>query len=271
MSDLSFVEVQPDPALRPYIDFLWMLNTRSPGDSSASHLVFPDGGMDIIVPWSWSSSSLVVPGRLSISGIASYSRTAPLGSVAAIVGARFKPGAAFALLSVPAPDVKDTVVPLEELVEPERRGTCEFVTHASSPRDCLQRLEKMLLATLTKAASIDPVVTSSVRLMQATHGAIRMSDLEERGISTRTLRRRFDRIIGMSPKQFCRILRFSHAVELARSSVSPNWSDLAVAAGYYDQSHLIQEFIALAGTTPHRHFTQTTPVRFFQYARLDAF
>jgi AraC-like DNA-binding protein len=50
-----------------------------------------------------------------------------------------------------------------------------------------------------------------------------------------------------------------------------DWADLALVAGYYDQSHLIQEFVELAGTTPDRHFAQTPPARFFQYNNFDAF
>jgi AraC-like DNA-binding protein len=49
-----------------------------------------------------------------------------------------------------------------------------------------------------------------------------------------------------------------------------NWTDLALVAGYYDQSHLIREFAELAGTTPDRCFAQTAPVRFFQYTNFGA-
>jgi len=182
-------------------------------------------------------------------------------------------GPLFALLSISAPDLKDTLAPLNEVIRPAQRGPFESVTDARSPKDCLRLLQNSLMARLSSASSVDPVVVKSLHAMEASGGSIRMADLEEIGISIRTLRRRFDRFVGVSPKQFCRILRLSHAVDLARDGGgSPiNWADLAQVAGYYDQSHLIQEFVELAGTTPDRHFAQTPAVRFFQYTNFDAF
>ena len=272
MSDLSFVQIAPHPALRPYIDFFWMLRNASPTVDS-SNLVFPDGGIDIVVNWNVSKSSIATPAPPSISGIASHARRGPLQSVAAVVGARFRPGAAFALLSISAPDLKDTLAPLDEVMRRAQRGTFESVTGARSPKECLEQLQKALMARLSGAVSVDPIVVKSLQAMEASRGSIRMADLEEMGISIRTLRRRFDRFVGVSPKQFCRILRLSHAVDLARDRARShmNWTDLALVAGYYDQSHLIREFVELAGTTPDRCFAQTAPVRFFQYTNFDTF
>jgi AraC-like DNA-binding protein len=187
--------------------------------------------------------------------------------------ARFRPAAAFALLSISGPDLNDTFAPLDEVIRRAQRGTFESVAEARSPKDCLEQLQKALMARLSSAASVDPIVVRSLQVMEASRGSIRMADLEEMGISIRTLRRRFERFVGVSPKQFCRILRLSHAVDLARDRARSHmdWADLALVAGYYDQSHLIQEFVELAGTTPDRHFAQTPPARFFQYNNFDAF
>jgi len=79
--------------------------------------------------------------------------------------------------------------------------------------------------------------------------------------------------IGLTPKGVVRLLRFERALEAInqareidypsgkpyldrggdgakRGSRSVQWSDLALACGYYDQSHLINEFRAFAGDTP---------------------
>lgn len=272
MSDLSFVQIAPHPALRPYIDFFWMLRNASPTVDS-SNLVFPDGGIDIVVNWNVSKSSIATPAPPSISGIASHARRGPLQSVAAVVGARLRPGAAFALLSISAPDLKDTLAPVDEVMRRAQRGAFESVTDARSPKECLEQLQRVLMARLSAAGSVDPIVVKSLQAMEASRGSIRMADLEEMGISIRTLRRRFDRFVGVSPKQFCRVLRLSHAADLARDRARShmNWTDLALVAGYYDQSHLIREFVELAGTTPDGCFEQTAPVRFFQYTNFDAF
>src|SRR5262249_54122314 len=113
-----------------------MLGNASPTSDSA-HLVFPDGGMDIVVNWNVSKSSIATPAPPSISGIASHARRGPLQSLSAVVGARLRPGAAFALLSISAPDLKDTIAPLDDVIRPVQRGRFESVTDARSPRECL--------------------------------------------------------------------------------------------------------------------------------------
>lgn len=54
----------------------------------------------------------------------------------------------------------------------------------------------------------------------------------------------------MSPKAFARIVRFRHALRVAREEGAANWAGIAAATGYYDQAHLIEEFRAIAGVTP---------------------
>lgn len=69
-------------------------------------------------------------------------------------------------------------------------------------------------------------------------------------ISERHLRRVFSDAVGMSPKAFARLSRFSRATDLAREASRASWASIAAAAGYYDQAHLIEDFHAFAGATP---------------------
>ena len=56
----------------------------------------------------------------------------------------------------------------------------------------------------------------------------------------------------MSPKAYARLLRFEHASALLERASPPSrtLADVAMEAGYYDQSHLTRDFVALAGMTP---------------------
>ena len=55
---------------------------------------------------------------------------------------------------------------------------------------------------------------------------------------------------GLGPKRMQRILRLESAVFEADRLDRPPWARLAVAAGFYDQAHLIQEFRDLTARTP---------------------
>jgi AraC-like DNA-binding protein len=67
--------------------------------------------------------------------------------------------------------------------------------------------------------------------------------------------RQFERIcgerIGMPPKLFARIIRFSKAYRLKESFPAISWTSIAHEAGYFDQMHLIRDFKEFAGVTPH--------------------
>lgn len=76
------------------------------------------------------------------------------------------------------------------------------------------------------------------------HGARAASSL---GVGERQLERRCRALLGLSPKQLQRLTRF-HAVLAGalRCQRVPD-ADAALAAGFYDQSHLAREALQLAG------------------------
>jgi transcriptional regulator GlxA family with amidase domain len=61
-------------------------------------------------------------------------------------------------------------------------------------------------------------------------------------LSARQLRRRFQVAAGLSPKAYARVVRLHHAMALARASDVPDWAEIAVRSGFYDQPHLLAEF-----------------------------
>ncbi len=82
-------------------------------------------------------------------------------------------------------------------------------------------------------------------------------------LGDRQLRRRFTAAVGIGPKRFARIARFRWLLAELERPDRPRWADLAAAAGYTDQAHLIREFAELSGETPARYL-RDDPVRFLQ-------
>jgi methylphosphotriester-DNA--protein-cysteine methyltransferase len=56
--------------------------------------------------------------------------------------------------------------------------------------------------------------------------------------------------VGMTPKLFSRIQRFQQTRTFIQQNPSPNWAALALDLGYYDQSHMIREFLEFSGLSP---------------------
>lgn len=68
------------------------------------------------------------------------------------------------------------------------------------------------------------------------------------GWSRKRLWSRFHSHIGIPPKAAAKLVRFDHAVH--RLVAGEGAPQVAAAGGYYDQSHLHRDVMALTGTTP---------------------
>lgn len=101
----------------------------------------------------------------------------------------------------------------------------------------------------------DEAVRQVVRAIQANPGAPVSEHVV--GLSERQLRRRFQIAVGLSPKAYARVVRLHHAMALARAAVVPDWAEIAVRSGFYDQPHMIAEFRRAVGMSCVRFFQAT--------------
>jgi methylphosphotriester-DNA--protein-cysteine methyltransferase len=83
------------------------------------------------------------------------------------------------------------------------------------------------------------------------------------GIGERQLERLFRKYVGLSPKFYCRIIRFNYIFQLMQEQ-SPRLIDLTYDAGFFDQSHFIRNFKAFTGEDPSRYlFDEKNLANFF--------
>jgi AraC-like DNA-binding protein len=237
----AYREFAPSPPLHPLVACRWL---REPpqDDPADSTLILPDGCVDLI----WRDGSLLV------AGLDSAARRSPVRPGAAIAGIRLRPGVAGAVFGMPASELLDIQVPLQEVLGPEAAETNDRLA-AAGGHDAEHLLLEGLVASAIAGRSPDPLVLAATRRL-GFPGA-RVDELAEAlGISERQLRRRFHQSVGYGPKTLDRILRFRRLVSRARE-VSDGELDLArVAAdlGYADQAHMTRDCVRLTGMPPAR-------------------
>jgi AraC-like DNA-binding protein len=78
----------------------------------------------------------------------------------------------------------------------------------------------------------------------------------EVGLPQRQFIQLFNSHVGLTPKVFSRIQRFQRARVLAEKLETPHWAELALNCGYFDQSHLINDFQEFSGSTPGTYSLQ---------------
>jgi AraC-like DNA-binding protein len=169
-----------------------------------------------------------------------------------VVGVRFRPGAAPAVLGLPASELVDRVVGLEELWGEAGLRLAEELSECASPGEAASLLERVVLERAQAGADPDPLVSEAVRrLLSGGEGDV-ASLSSSLYISERQLRRRCLAQVGFAPKVVHRILRFQRFLALAhaRGLGAADVAELAAETGYADQPHLSRESLRLSGKSP---------------------
>ena len=99
----------------------------------------------------------------------------------------------------------------------------------------------------------DDFVSAAVSRIEDARGVVRIDRLARWvGLSQSALERRFRRVTGTSPKKFASIVRLRHVVHLRAKGA--DFTSIAIAAGYCDQSHFIKDFKQITGFAPESFF-----------------
>lgn len=99
-------------------------------------------------------------------------------------------------------------------------------------------------------------MAAAVAWLEQGPGAKRIDDLTRYiGLSQSALERRFRRVVGISPKKFASLVRLRRAVRLRAAGA--DFAAVALAAGYCDQAHFINDFRRATGRAPDAFFRQT--------------
>ena len=69
-------------------------------------------------------------------------------------------------------------------------------------------------------------------------------------LSLRQFERKCEDRIGLPPKLFARLVRFSKAFMLKEKKPQLNWTKISYECGYFDQMHLIRDFKEFSGEVP---------------------
>ena len=169
------------------------------------------------------------------------------------------PLGAHAILGRPLSDLQGQLVTLENLFGASGRRLAERLREARDWDARFDVIEAFLLARAAAGPAADPAVAWACERLDRSEGRVSVSALaREVGCSRRYLHARFRTQVGLAPKTLARLVRF-HAVRRRIERAPARWADVALDAGYCDQSHLNRDFRELAGTTPSDFLSRLLP------------
>jgi transcriptional regulator GlxA family with amidase domain len=166
-------------------------------------------------------------------------------------GIRFKPAGMTAFTHIPLikfTDQSEELALLETLFDKsyydvltEKRSAAELIAHTNS----------YLISRLPNLYLTDRQIVHAVNAIDLTKGRLNLADLaSEVCLGQRHFERKFKAMIGVTPKMFAKVTRFQHAWEKMLACPNKDVLTIAVESGYYDHTHLINDFKSLTGETP---------------------
>lgn len=95
------------------------------------------------------------------------------------------------------------------------------------------------------------IIDNAITIILASKGFVEVSQLARTiGLSNAQFRKRFKEEIGISPSQYCKIVRINTTLTLLEKGYKKSLIDLSYQLGYFDQSHFIKDFKSVTGCSP---------------------
>lgn len=237
---MRYRERPPCPPLRPLVACYWALD----GDAAAAappRRVLPDGCADLLLDRRSGAARWI--------GTMTRAVEVAVQARVDLLGVRFRPGGLHAFLGAPLRPLADRAIDLDDLAARHWRPPLGILFEAADFETACAHLDASLCRALPRLPG--SAVPTWLAHLDAHDAPADVAALADRaGLGVRALQRQCLDLLGVSPRQHLRWLRF----ERARRGLAAGQplADLAAAAGYADQPHLTREFARFAGLPPGR-------------------
>lgn len=167
-----------------------------------------------------------------------------------ILGINFRPGALYRLCGISIEKLVNQVLCASLLFGKEINQLAERLIAAKSQEEMLSFVERFFFEKLKQIEKLSPFDMAISALVRE-NGNMAMDEVANLAcMSEKQFERKSIERLGMLPKLFARLIRFSKAYMIKESSPTINWSNIAHQCGYYDQMHLVRDFKQFSGSTP---------------------
>jgi AraC-like DNA-binding protein len=238
--------------LAGYVDFLWL--SESYRQPHAAELILPTATVDMIV-----DLARVESPRSVVSGVHSRAVELDTAGPLSLIGARFKPGGASALLGIPAGELHNCMVSLETVWGDRGEQLREQLHFATLPMRRFQILEEFLAECLRGQTPLSDVVRHSVKAIHAAGEPVSVQRLSlDGGMNAVRFSTLFRDQVGLTPKSYAKIVRLRRAIAAIGRTTCVDWASMALGCGYFDQAHFNHDFRDFCGMSPSKYLTCRT-------------
>jgi AraC-like DNA-binding protein len=162
----------------------------------------------------------------------------------------FQPGGMHRLLRIPMYEIVNAPTDPTLILGREIEDVAEQLSDASDSEKMVEIVQLYLLKKAEGLKRMLPIEEVLIRMLND-QNLMNVDQLAKQAcVSTRQLERQLIERMGMPPKLFSRMVRFSKASIMRERKPDISWVKIAHACDYADQMHMIRDFKDLAGVTP---------------------
>jgi AraC-like DNA-binding protein len=156
------------------------------------------------------------------------------------------------LFKLNAKDLNDDCYDLTRLKSFDVPPLITQLTKAATLQKTIDRIASFLFSAFESSKELfDYKIQQAIEMIIEANGQLPVKALREKiKISERTFERRFITQVGLSPRQFSKIIQFQVSLNQLQTSDYAKLSDIVYDNGFADQSHFIRVIKAYTGKTP---------------------
>ncbi len=266
---MLFRSYRPSPPLSDFIENFWMYNGyHSP---HLKERILPSGTFELVFNLRDDELRIykaALPDRCVrfsgaiVSGPYHGFFVTDAAEEASVMGVHFKQGGAFPFLGLSADELADTHIDLDTIWGCRATEIRERLSATAAPIHRFRLLERELLSRILRPLEHHPAVSLALDGFRIDNARAVVRKLaRSAGLSDRRFIDVFRFEVGLKPKLFNRVERFQRVLAVVHRVATPDWTKLALDYGYFDQSHLIRDFLAFSGFSPAEYFRRLSDLR----------
>ena len=255
------VHFNPSEALRPYVNAIMVMESKELEGKTTIPL-YADGYPGIMFQQSKNGFYYLPKGK-KLSELFLYGQTVYPASMEVegpfdFIVFQLYPFASKYLLNVDPKILNDDCFDLLEL---EHLDTLSFAKSLKSTLIFKERVEivsqLMLHLIARNTARPDDRIQKAISIILENKGQTTIAEVRDQVfVAERTFERQFITQVGLSPKQFAKIIQFKSSLQLLNEENYDQLLDVGLDSGFSDQSHFIRSFKKYTGKTPSEFIRQ---------------
>jgi AraC-like DNA-binding protein len=257
----------PSSVLQPYVKFFYYFEHQSQSNDEGFERVTPDGTVELNfsleAPFERKENNESISLKNSsyiVSRLNAHYYVKPKGNVR-FIGVRFYPWGIHPFLKIPMTELADQMHTIDDIFGKDIYEVQMLIYETTCQFDAFRIVEDFLIKRLSANNAPDEMVIDLSRKICSSTNHVGLSVLlDNYALSNRRIEQRFKQAIGVSPKNFMKLIRFQRVLNSLYTTDKNNLTSITYESGYFDQSHFIRDFKAFTGIIPSEYIREPHPV-----------